>query len=104
MRVLDFIVSGQRIVKDTACDFTGIAPKSHGYLYARFRFAADWKGFKRVAVFSCRGKDHPTPIINGMCEIPAGALIGDTVTVQVIGRREDVEIPTNKVAFQQGGV
>ncbi len=103
MRILDFIVSGQRITKDSACDFTGIAPKSHGYLFARFRFPADWKGFKRVAVFSCRGKDYPAPILNGVCEIPAEALVGDTVSVRVIGRCGEIEIPTNRITFQQGG-
>lgn len=103
MRILDFIVSGQKITRDPKCDFSGIASGSRGYLKARFRFSADWKGFKRVAVFSCRGKDYPTPILNSVCEIPAEALLGDTVGVRVIGRCGEIEIPTNRITFQQRG-
>ena len=103
MRILDFIVSKQKIERDPVCDFTGIAPGSRGYLYARFRFSSDWSGCKCAAVFSCRGKDFPAPIKNGLCEIPADALIGSTVSVKVIGRRDGYEIPTNTTSFQQGG-
>lgn len=101
MRFLDFIVSKQRIERDPVCDFTGIAPGSRGYLYARFRFSADWNGCKKAVVFSCRGKDECRPLINGMCEIPAEVLIGSTVGVAVVGERDGYRITTNKISFQQ---
>lgn len=59
MKILDFIVSGQKIECDPMCDFSNIASGSRGYLYARFRFSAEWLDCKRVAVFSCRGKEYP---------------------------------------------
>lgn len=102
MRVLDFIVSGQRIERDPACDFSGIVSNTKGYLYARFRFSQDWAGCKRAAVFSCCGKDHPAPLVKNMCEIPAEALTSDTVGVSVVGLREGFRITTNTAAFVQG--
>lgn len=101
MRILDFIVSKQKIECDPVCDFTGIAAGSRGYLYARFRFSADWVGCKRVAVFTSRGKKHCVALINGMCEIPAEALIGSSVGVAVVGERDGYRIPTDRVSFQQ---
>lgn len=101
MRVLDFIVTGQRIERDPACDFSGIVSNSRGYLYARFRFSPDWAGCKRAAVFSACGKDYPAPLVKNMCEIPAEALVSNTVSVSVVGLREGFRIPTNAVAFVQ---
>ena len=101
MRVIDFIVTGQKIECDPRCDFTGIVSGSAGYLFARFRFSADWNGCKRVAVFTSWGKDYPTPIINSMCEIPAEALVGNAVEVAVVGQRDKYRITTNTTAFAQ---
>lgn len=101
MRVLDFIVSGQRIEPDPMCDFSNIAPGSREYLHVRFRFSAHWRGFKKVVVFSCRGNTYPTPLLGPVCKIPAEALIGSTVGVSVVGQRGDTRITTNKVSFQQ---
>lgn len=101
MRILDFIVSKQKIDCDPGCDFSGIASGTRGYLYARFRFSADWKGCKRVAVFSCRGVEVPCPILNGMCEIPASALVGNTVSVKVVGQNNNYRITTNSTSFAQ---
>lgn len=101
MRILDFVVSKQKIECDPVCDFTGIAPGSRGYLYARFRFSADWNGCKKAVVFSCRGKDECVPLKNGMCEIPPEALVGSTVGVRVVGEQGGCRITTNKVSFQQ---
>lgn len=101
MRILDFVVTKQKIERDPMCDFTGIAPGSRGYLYARFRFSADWKGCKKVVVFSGRGEEECVPLTNGMCEIPAKVLIGNTVGVTVVGECDEYRIPTNKISFQQ---
>lgn len=101
MRVLDFIVSQQKIECNPRCDFTGIASGSKGYLYARFRFSNDWLGCKKVVIFSCRGKNYPIPLTSTICEIPAEALIGSTVGVSLVGQRGTTRITTNKVIFQQ---
>lgn len=104
MRILDFIISKQNIECDPRCDFTGIASGTQGYLLARFRFSVDWKGCKKVAVFSCRGNDFPTAIMNGMCLIPVGALVGSTVSVRVIGQKDNYRITTRATSFSQEGV
>lgn len=104
MRILDFIVSKQNIECDPRCDFSGIASGTKGYLLARFRFSADWKGCKKVAVFSCRGNDFPTAIINGMCIIPETALIGSMVSVRVVGQKDNYRITTKTTSFLQEGV
>lgn len=101
MRVLDFIVTKQNIECDPNCDFTGIASKSRGYLYARFRFSADWNGYMKVVVFSNRGREEGVPLTNNLCEIPSEILMGNTIGVRVVGRKGDRRIPTNKVCFQQ---
>ena len=102
MRILDFIVSGQRIERDPLCNFDGIAHGSRGYLHARFRFSAEWSGCKRVAIFTCRGKEYPVPLVKNVCVIPDEALMGSTVKVSVIGQRSDgYRIPTDSTEFQQ---
>lgn len=102
MRVLDFIVTGQTLRRDPACDFSGIAAGSSGYLSARFRFSADWAGHKKAAVFTgADGKEYPVGLRDGLCEIPAEALTGRVVRVMVVGRRGFSNLPTNEIAFSQ---
>lgn len=102
MRILDFIVSGQTLRCDPECDFTGIAPGSRGYLHARFSFSQEWTGCKKVALFYCRGKEFPAPLVKGVCVIPAEALVGSIVQVSVEGRRGDFRITAGTAAFKQG--
>lgn len=101
MRVLDFIVTGQTLRRDPACDFSGITAGSSGYLQARFRFSADWAGYKKAAVFTASGVEYPVGLRDGMCEIPAEALAGRVVRVMVVGRRGFSDLPTNEIAFSQ---
>lgn len=101
MRILDFNVSGQKIQKNTNCDFTDIVAGSKGYLRARFDFSTDWAGCKKVAVFISHGQEYPVAIISGICEIPADALVAKTVKVYIIGRRPGFEISTNTIIFEQ---
>lgn len=98
MRVLDFTVSGQILKRLPTCDFSGIVAGSRGYLFARFHFSKDWAGCKKVAVFS--GAD-PVPLVNNMCEIPAEALTGSAVQLYLVGRRDGLNIETDKAAFAQ---
>ena len=101
MRTLDFIATGQTLKRDPLGDFTGIVAGSSGYLRARFRFDRDWAGCKKVAVFTCKGKDYPVPLELNMCEIPAEALTGSAVQVYVVGRRPGYQIATDVAAFPQ---
>lgn len=101
MRILDFNVSGQKIQKNTACDFTDIVAGSKGYLRARFDFSTDWAGCKKVAVFVSHGQEYPVAIMNNICDIPDEALIGKTVKVYVLGRRPGFDISTNTAIFEQ---
>ena len=101
MRILDFIVTGQTLRRDPACDFSGITAGSTGYLFARFRFSAEWSGRKKAAVFTASGKEYPVGIQDGMCEIPAEALAGRVVRVMVVGRRGLSTVPTDEIAFSQ---
>lgn len=94
-------MSGQTLAQAPRCDFTGIVAGSRGYLRACFHFSKEWAGCKKVAVFSCNGKEHPAPLEYNMCEIPAEALTGSAVQVYVIGRRPGYQIATNVAAFPQ---
>lgn len=58
MRTLCFIVDGQKLACDPVCDFSGLVSNSRGYLLAKFRFSADWKGCKKVALFTGTGAPH----------------------------------------------
>lgn len=101
MRVLSFTVTGQKLERDPACDFAGIVSNTRGYLRAKFRFSADWKGCKKVAIFTGIGKEVPTPLAGDMCEIPPEALTGNLVQVAVVGQRGTVRITTNTLEFKQ---
>lgn len=103
MKILEFIVDGQKLSRDPLCDFTGLAAGSKGYLFARFRFTKEWAGCKKAAVFSCgaNGKPYPVGLKDNMCEIPAEALTGRAVQVFVVGRRPGYQITTNLAAFPQ---
>lgn len=99
MRVLEFIASGQTLKRAPACDFSGIVAGSRGYLFAQFHFSADWAGCKKVAVFTCKGKEYPVGLKDNRCEVPAEVLTGGPVQVYVLGVRGTCRIPTDPVAF-----
>lgn len=101
MRQLNFIVNGQRLSCDPACDFTGIVSNSRGYLQARFRFSADWKGCKKVAIFAGPDGEDMVPLSGDCCLIPDSVLTGNLVQVTVVGQSSAARIPTNTIEFKQ---
>ena len=101
MRTLSFIVEGQRLKPAPDCDFTGIVSNSRGYLRARFRFSADWKGCKKAAIFAGEDGEEPVPILGDCCMIPDRVLTGPVVQVCVVGQRDGLRIPTNTTEFKQ---
>jgi hypothetical protein len=101
MRQLSFTVNGQRLSCDPACDFTGIVSNSRGYLRARFRFSADWKGCKKVAIFTGPNGEEMVPLAGDCCQIPDNVLTGNIVQVAVVGQSGAVRISTNTIEFKQ---
>lgn len=101
MRTLCFIVEGQRLKPDPACDFGGIVSNSKGYLRARFRFSADWAGCKKAAIFAGAAGEEPVALVGDCCMIPDIALTGPVVQVSVVGQKNGTRIPTNTCEFKQ---
>lgn len=106
MRTLKFIVKDQIIEKDPNCDFENLVPGTEGYLQAEFKFSSEWAGCVRFAEFSTAlgSVKSVKPLKYGQtCLIPADVLKKRTFKIRVIGKKEDFEITTDKVAVSQNG-
>lgn len=106
MRTLRFIVENQIIKQDPTCDFTNLIPGSEGYLEAEFSFSKEWDNCAKVAAFySPLGKEYPPRVLadGKSCVIPFEALEKKTFKIQVIGKKKDFKIKTNKVVVCQNG-
>ncbi len=101
MRTLKFRVTGQRIEKDPACDFSGLVAGTNGYLRAEFMFSAEWNGCRKAASFWQLGKEHAVVLENNACEIPAEALTWSCFEASVTGVRKGYKITTGKVRVDQ---
>lgn len=101
MRTLKFIVAGQQIRPDPACDFSGLVAGTEGYLKAQFDFNEDWARCKKAASFWCLGKEYAAPVINNECVIPPEALTWNTLKVSVTGIRPGYKITTNQTEITQ---
>ena len=107
MRTLKFIVNGQTISLDPNCDFEGLIPGSEGYLQARFSFSKEWEScVKVVAFFSNLGVEYEPRVLNeqNVCIIPQEALKHRVFKVQIIGKKENYMLRTNRLSIRQGGV
>lgn len=106
MRTLKFVVNNQIIEQDPSCDFSGLIPGTEGYLKAEFSFSPEWLGYVKVATFcSLMGKDYPPQVLRDgiSCVIPAEALKKRIFKIQVVGKKGDSKILTNKLAVSQNG-
>lgn len=105
MRTLRFTVDAQKISPDPSCDFSGIVPGTAGYLKAHFSFSSEWRGLAKVAEFRRYSTDEvfPAKIINGECEIPADALRGKKWYVNVVGKRGNIRMTTDRAEVKQEG-
>ena len=104
MRTLRFIVNDQIIEQDPNCDFSGLIPGTEGYLRAEFIFSPEWIGCAKVAAFfSPMGREYPPQVLKDgkTCDIPAEALKKQSFKVQVLGKKKNYKIITNKVAVCQ---
>lgn len=106
MRTLRFIVEELRLKKDPECDFTGLVSGTRGYYKARFAFSREWKGLKKVVIFSTRDDKKFIPIFNDAIEIPKEITDNSTYYVSVYGKSDEYELTTNLVTIFQrkGGV
>ena len=101
MRELRFKVSGQNIIKDSNCDFTGIIAGTSNYLYTSFAFDSEWSGAVKVAVFKRLNDEYPVMIEGDKCIIPKEALTWRSFKVRVVGQIEKTRITTNFVTVEQ---
>ena len=100
-RALRFIVQGQAIKLDPACDFSGLVAGSVGYLHAEFQLDSAWNGCKVAASFWQGKNEHAALLRNGTCLIPAEALTGKLFGVSLTGMRQDYRITTNRIYIEQ---
>lgn len=106
MRTLKFIVDNQLLKQNPECDFTNLVPGTSKCLSAEFSFSPEWMGFTKVATFwSALGKEYPPQILKDgkSCLIPTEALARRTFKVQIVGKKEDTVLTTNKEEIRQNG-
>ena len=75
MRILKFIVTGQKIERNQACNFTGLVPGTSGYLQAEFSFSEEYRGCEKIAVFyKYSDSKYPVHLNGDTCMIPEQVL------------------------------
>lgn len=106
MRILRFLVDGQKIDKNPECDFTNLIPGTKGYIQAEFEFSEEWDRCEKVAQFSSGNIEYEPQIINNQnyCKIPEAVLARPSFMVKVYGAKSgEYTIVTNKIAITQDG-
>ena len=102
MRTLEFNVNGQRLKKNSDCDFSGIVAGSVGYLKAKFCFSKEWDGCKKAASFWRDGLEFAVMLNeDDTCVIDSNALTSDCFQVSVTGMKPDFSIKSGKVKVRQ---
>lgn len=90
MRTLTFVVDKQTLRKSG--DFDGLVAGTHGYLRAQFSFSGDWSGYRKVAVFKCRGAEYPVLLAGNACNVPDEAAACTSFRVYVVGKHGDTRL------------
>lgn len=106
MRTLRFIVDGESIRQDPECNFRGLFPGKNPSIRAEFLFSSEWENKVKVAAFwsMLDAEYEPQKIEDDMsCIIPAEALARATFKIQVLGKKGNVRLTTNKLAIRQTG-
>ena len=109
MRTLRFIVDGRSITPDPKCNFDDLVPGSDNRIQADFIFKSDeWKsGPKVIAFWSMLGREYQPQLLKGgetTCMIPEEALNREKFKIQVIAKKTDYTIKTEKLTVHQKGV
>lgn len=106
MQILQFIVDGKTIKQDPSCDFSGLFPGKNPNIRAEFTFSSEWNNMVKVAAFwSVLDKEYePQVIEDDSCIIPSEALLKPSFKIQVLGKKGNERIDTNKlIILQKGG-
>lgn len=103
MRTLEFVVTGQTLEQKPDCDFSGLVSGSDGYIYAKFYFSEDWSGCSKTVEFSSGNHDYPSQMLNRSdeCKIPQEALARTIFRIQVIGKKSNLKLTTNRLLVTQ---
>ena len=104
MRILEFNVDKQKLIKSKDCDFSGLVAGSVGYLRAKFYFTQpEWDQCTvKVASFWVGDKEYAVRLgKHNSCSIPDEALVGRSFRVSVIGACTGYKIKTNKTLVRQ---
>ena len=104
MRILEFEVKKQRLMKKQGCDFGSLVAGSIGYLHAKFHFSEnEWSPcIDKIARFWINEQEHAVRLDNtNTCVIPPEVLTGKKFEVSVLGAASDYKIETNKITVRQ---
>lgn len=103
MRTLRFLIEGQKLKKDTECDFKGLIPGTRGYLEVAVSCSDEWNDCRKAVVFKSKRTECAMPLLGGKCQIPEEILKGNIFTLRVVGERKGYRITTNQVGVTQDG-
>lgn len=108
MRILEFTVRKQRLLRTPTCDFSGLVAGSKGYLYAKFNLSPEWDSCRTAAKFVVKddtGEHEYGALLddNRTCIIPSEALVGDKFYVSVKGVKDGgrYQIESSEIAVKQ---
>lgn len=106
MRTLRFIVDAENIKCDPACDFSGLFPGRNPHIRAEFTFTPEWNDKAKVVAFwsILDAEYEPQELDNdSSCVIPSEALSRASFKIQVLGKRGNTKLITNKLTVRQTG-
>lgn len=106
MRTLRFIVDGATIKCDPSCDFSGLFPGKNPHIRAEFTFTPEWNNKAKVVAFwsMLDAEYDPQEIDDALsCIIPSEALSKASFKIQVLGKRGNSRLSTNKLTVRQTG-
>ena len=106
MRVLSFIVDGEDIFNDPSCDFSGLFLSKNKDVRAEFVFSPEWNDKTKVVAFwSILGSEYEPKELqdDNTCIIPPEALDRAAFKIQVLGKKGNSKITTNKLTVLQLG-
>lgn len=102
MRTLQFIVDGQNLKKDHACNFSNLIRGSKGYLKCRFQLSDEWKKLRIIATFWRYDKEMAAIwVTDGACGIPDEVAELKNFKIVLTGVKGNKLIKTNAVKISQ---
>ena len=97
MRVLNFIVNGQKLDKAENTDLSYIIRGSDNYLCLCIKFDDEWNNTaKIVSLYDSNKKETLKSANNGIVLVPKEITQGDMFSFNVVGRKSQVLLRTNR--------